>query len=109
LTIEIGNNKVCHQIREKIKMAHRRKLKLSEEEKKELSELRDQTKQEYVRERCAALLKIAAGRSAHWVALHGLLKRRDPDTVYKWLDIYEAEGLAGLQGHQQGGNQRGYL
>jgi len=90
-------------------MAQRRKLNLSTEQKKELSELRDQTKQEYVRERCAALLKIAEGQSAHWVALHGLLKPRDPDTVYNWLDIYEAEGLAGLQAHQQGGNQRGYL
>ncbi len=90
-------------------MAQRRKLNLNTEQKKELSELRDQTKQEYVRERCAALLKIAEGQSAHWVALHGLLKSRDPDTVYNWLDIYEAEGLAGLQAHQQGGNQRGYL
>jgi hypothetical protein len=90
-------------------MAQRRKLKLSPEQKKELSELRDQTKQEYVRERCAALLKIGEGQSAHWVALHGLLKPRDPDTVYNWVDIYEAEGVAGLQAHQQGGNRRGYL
>ena len=90
-------------------MAQRRKLNLSQEEEKELKELRDQTKEEYVRERCAALLKIAWGRSGHWVALHGLLKPRDPDTIYNWLDIYEAEGVVGLQGHQQGGNQREYL
>lgn len=90
-------------------MAQRRKLSLSQEGEKELRELRDQTKKEYVRERCAALLKIAGGRSAHWVALHGLLKARDPDTVYNWLDIYEAEGLVGLQRHQQGGQQREYL
>jgi len=62
-----------------------------------------------VRERCAALLKIAAGQTAHWVAQAGLLKQRDPDTVYNWLNIYEAEGIAGLQTHQQGGNRRGYL
>jgi transposase len=43
------------------------------------------------------------------VALSGLLKARDPDTVYNWLDIYETEGLEGLQGHQQGGSRRGYL
>lgn len=90
-------------------MAQRRTLNLSQEQEKELSQLRDQTKQEYVRERCAALLKIAGGQSPHWVALHGLLKPRDPDTVYNWLDIYEAEGLAGLQEHQQGGHHRGYL
>jgi hypothetical protein len=90
-------------------MAQRRTLNLSKAQEKELSQLRDQTKQEYVRERCAALLKIAGGQSPHWVALHGLLKPRDPDTVYNWLDIYEAEGLAGLQGHPQGGHHRGYL
>jgi transposase len=90
-------------------MAQRRTLNLSEEQEKELSQLRDQTNQEYVRERCAALLKIAAGRSARWVALHGLLRARDPDTVYHWLNIYEAEGIGGLQAHQQGGNQREYL
>ena len=90
-------------------MAQRRKLTLSPAREKELKELRDQTKEEYVRERCAALLKIAGGQSAHRIALHGLLKPRDPDTVYHWLDIYEAEGLAGLQGHQQGGKHREYL
>lgn len=90
-------------------MAQRRTLQLTNEQEQELVQLRDQTKHEYVRERCAALLKIAAGQSAHWVAQHGLLKPRDPDTVYNWLNIYEAEGIAGLQAHQQGGNRRGYL
>jgi len=90
-------------------MAQQRELRLTTKAREELEQLRNETKYEYVRERCAALLKIAEGQSAHWVALHGLLKARDPDTVYNWLDIYEAEGLAGLQAHQQGGNQRGYL
>lgn len=90
-------------------MAQRRTLLLTNEQKQELVQLRDQTKREYVRERCAALLKIAAGQTAHWVAQAGLLKPRDPDTVYNWLNIYEAEGIAGLQTHQQGGNRRGYL
>lgn len=90
-------------------MARHRTLTLSKEQETELTELRNQTKEEYVRERCAALLKIGEGQSAHWVALNGLLKVREPDTVYNWLDIYEAEGIAGLQAHQQGGNHRGYL
>ena len=90
-------------------MARHRTLSLSQDQETELTELRNQTQQEYVRERCAALLKIAGGQAAHWVALNGLLKVRQPDTVYNWLDIYEAEGIAGLQVHQQGGNQRGYL
>jgi hypothetical protein len=54
-------------------------------------------------------LKIAEGQSAHWVAQHRLLKPRDPDTVYNWLNIYEAEGIAGLQTHQQSSNRREYL
>lgn len=90
-------------------MARRRELTLTSEQKQELTALRDQTKYEYVRERCAALLKIAGGQSAHWVALQGLLKPRDPDTVYHWLTIYEAEGVAGLQGHRQGGPHRSCL
>jgi hypothetical protein len=88
-------------------MARLRTLRLTEAQKQGLTRLRDQTKDEYVRERCAALLKIAAGQSPHGVAQYGLLRPRDPDTVYGWLDIYEAEGLAGLQGHQHGGPRRG--
>jgi hypothetical protein len=87
-------------------MARRRMLKLSEEQQQALSELRDRTKEEAVRERCAALLKIANGVSAHQVAQQGLLRPRDPDTVYGWLDIYAAEGMAGLQAHRQGGKRR---
>ena len=87
-------------------MARHRTLKLKTEQEQELTQLRDQTEHEYIRERCAALLKIAGGQSPHWVALHGLLKPRDPDTIYSWLNIYEAEGLAGLQGHRQGGDRR---
>jgi transposase len=39
---------------------------------------------------------VADGRSGHWVALNGLLKRRQPDTIYEWLDRYETEGVEGL-------------
>lgn len=59
-------------------------------------ELRDRAEKAYLRERAAALLKIAAGQSAHAVAQEGLLRPRQPDTVYEWLDRYEAEGVAGL-------------
>lgn len=88
-------------------MAQLRTLVLDADQRAELVELRDTTKQEYVRERCAALLKIAEGTTAHWVARHGLLRPRDPDTVYAWLDIYAVEGCAGLAGHRQGGTRRG--
>ncbi len=90
-------------------MTQRRKLELSAQMRQELVELRAQTKQEYVRERCAALLKIADGASAHQVAKEGLLRPRDPDTVYGWMDMLEKEGISGLQRHKQGGKRRGYL
>ena len=75
-------------------MATIRKLTLSPAQQQELTDLRDRTKHDYIRERCAALLKVARGRSAHWVAHHGQLRPRDPDTVYKWLHLYEAHGLS---------------
>ncbi len=62
----------------------------------ELIELRDHAVKPYLRERAAALIKIAEGASAHWVARHGLLKERDPDSLYSWLNRYQAQGIDGL-------------
>ena len=90
-------------------MPQRRTLKLSQEEEAKLQEQRDHNPRPYMRERCAALLKIARGKSAHWVSQHGLLQKRNPDTVYNWLNIYETEGLAGLIARQHGGYRRGSL
>ncbi len=87
-------------------MAKYRTVALTDEERQELIEYRDHDPRPYVRERCAAILKVADGRTAHWVAKHGLLKERDPDTVYNWLNIYEAEGVAGLIARQHGGARR---
>ena len=50
----------------------------------------------YLRERTAAILKIAAGCSGRHVAQHGLLTRRRTDTVYEWVRRYQTDGLAGL-------------
>ncbi len=70
-------------------MPIRRTLILSPEEQRDLEHIRDHDRRAYLRERAAALLKIAQGRSAHWVACFGLLKPRQPDTVYGWLNEYE--------------------
>ena len=83
-----------------------RSLRLKSIEEQELIAHRDHDPRPYVRERCSAILKIAEGHSAHWVAQNGLLKARNPDTVYGWLNAYEAEKLAGLEQHQQGGPRR---
>ena len=81
----------------------RRSLTLTEERRQDLLRLRDHDSRPYVRERGAAILKIAAGQSPHRVATSGLLRPRDPDTVYAWLDRYRAEGVAGLIAHPRGG------
>ena len=73
-----------------------RTLTLSPEHYQELVTCRDHDKRSYMRERAAALLKIAEGMKPAHVADHGLLRRRDPDTVYAWLDRYQQEGLPGL-------------
>jgi Winged helix-turn helix len=90
-------------------MYQRRTLTLADEERVALLYHRDHDPKPYVRERCAALLKIADGHSLYAVAHAGLLRNRDPDTVYTWLDHYQDEGLPGLFAHRHGGNRRGCL
>jgi len=89
-------------------MPQRRTLPLTEAQRLELLHARDHDPRPYVRERCAALLKIAEGFAPHAVARHGLLRVRDPDTVYAWLDRYQADGLPGILAHQQGGSHRSW-
>lgn len=84
--------------------AYLRTLKIkSQRARKRLRWHRDHDPKPYVRERCAAILKIADGLSPHAIARTGLLKPRDPDTVYAWLDAYEANGFDGLVQRPQGG------
>ena len=83
----------------------RRTLILTEDQRRELLQLRDHDARPYVRERGAALLKVADGQSPHRVATQGLLKPRDPDTLYSWLDRYQTSGTAGLIAHPQGGSR----
>jgi hypothetical protein len=54
-------------------------------------------------------MKIADGMSPHAVAQGGLLRKRDPDTVYGWLNAYEAAEVAGVIEHQHGGARRGHF
>lgn len=77
-------------------MAEPLTLELTSEQQRELEYIRDHHEKAYIRERSAAILKIADGMSGRQVALHGLLRRRDPDSVYSWFHSYQAEGIAGL-------------
>ena len=81
-------------------------LVLGEIQRQELVRCRDHDPRPDVRERCAALLKVADGQAAHHVARAGLLRPRDPDTVYGWLNAYAADGLAGLRARRHGGPRR---
>jgi hypothetical protein len=87
-------------------MALRRTLELTDSQRQDLLQYRDHDPRPYVRERCAALLKIADGLSPHAVARHGLLKPRDPDTVYDWLNWYAQLGVRSVWWFQHGGKHR---
>jgi hypothetical protein len=84
----------------------RRTLSLTDARRAELARARDRDPRPYLRERAAALLKIADGQAPYAVARAGLPKPRQPDTVYRWLDAYGARGLAGLV--QQPRGHRGF-
>jgi hypothetical protein len=73
-----------------------RTLHLSGQQRQQLLHVRDHHPKPYVRERAAALLKIAGGLCVRHVAGHGLLRPRAEETVADWLNRYQAEGLAGL-------------
>jgi transposase len=73
------------------------RLALSPDQRHDLERLRATAAQPHLRERAAALLKIADGQSAAAVARAGLLRPRQPDTIYRWLRRFRAEGVAGLK------------
>jgi transposase len=77
-------------------MGKRREVNLSQEQVSELEDLRDHHPYAYVRERAAAILKVAEGTSVRQVALEGLLKRRRAETVGEWVTRYLKDGEAGL-------------
>ena len=74
-----------------------RAFDLTTTERAELTRLRDSAPQAYLRERAAALLKIADGMPAARVARQGLLRPRKPDTIYTWIDRFIDAGIAGLR------------
>lgn len=74
-------------------------LELSEAQRAELQHMRDHAAKPYLRERAAALLKVASGQTITQVAAAGLLKRRKHETVRDWLTRYQHQGLEGLGIH----------
>ena len=75
----------------------RRVLTLTPEQRSELEHLRDHANKPYLRERAAALLKVADGQLASAVARNGLLRRRNPKTIWEWLNRYQSCNLSPAQ------------
>jgi hypothetical protein len=76
-------------------MPKRITVSLSETQRQELVKTRDQHPKAFLRERAAAVLKVADGALLSEVAEHGLLKRHEPETVHLWIDRYLQAGIAG--------------
>lgn len=72
-------------------------LDLSPDERICLEQLRDHHPRPHMREKAAALLKVAGGRPGRRVARDGLLQPRKPETLYRWVHLYRTEGIAGLR------------
>ncbi len=72
-------------------------LVLSDNQRRELESARRTHPKAYVREKAAALLKVADGQAIRQVALSGLLRSRHPETVRDWISDYQRQGLVGLQ------------
>jgi len=87
-------------------MTQKQTLKLTEGQKKELNKIRHHDPRPWARERGAAILKIATGKSPDWVAQKGLLKERDAGTVYFWLKLSREGGAKMLLTRQPGGVRR---
>ncbi len=75
----------------------RRKVVLTAEQRAALEEVRDHAAKPYLRERAAAVLKVAQGQALETVARAGLLRRWDRHALSSWLTRFEAAGVAGLQ------------
>lgn len=72
-------------------------LELTTDQHLELIQMRDHAPEPYLRERCAALLMIAAGDYPAHVARARLYRVRKEETIADWLRRYQHEGLPGLR------------
>ena len=73
------------------------RIQLSEKQRQELRHIRGHHAKAFLRERAAAVLKVADGELVQHVAERGLLKRHEPETVKGWIEQYLSAGLAGWQ------------
>ena len=75
-------------------MPKRIRVELNAAQVQELEAMRHQSEKPYLRERAAAVLKVAAGQTLSEVAETGLLIRHEPETVHAWIKAYLKDGLS---------------
>lgn len=87
-------------------MSRQAPLELDAAQRVALSQHRDHDPAPQNRERCAAVLRVAAGQAPLAVARQGLLKPRAANTLYAWIRCYRQGGLDALLRYQHGGLRR---
>jgi transposase len=78
-------------------MCRRRPFVLTDRQRRTLTRVRDRHPRPHLREKAAALLKVADGWAIQDVAAYGLLKARSRNTVAAWVRRYQQRGLGGLK------------
>ena len=76
---------------------YQRRVTLDAARKAALVKMRDTGAKPFLRERAAAILKVAEGLPAKVVARERLLRTRRPETVCEWLDRFQEGGIAALE------------
>ena len=71
-------------------------LSLTAEQRRDLEHARAHNPKPHIREKAAALLKVADGASARQVAAVGLLTERRHETISRLVERFLSGGLAGL-------------
>ena len=100
-SVSVGFASRCSRIECTVPMSQPLQVNLSEEQREELIDVRDHHDKPYMREKAAAVLKVAGspeeeGQSARQVALSGLLRERSPKAVRDWVHTYKKEGIDGF-------------
>lgn len=71
-------------------------LELEGSQRETLLAMRDHHPKAYLREKAAAILKVAEGQTIQAVAAEGLLRTREWETVAGWVKGYVSGGLGQL-------------
>ena len=71
-------------------------LDLNEADRERLEFVRNRDPLPYVRERAAAICKFLDGVPVREIAEEGLLRRRAPRTIRRWIKNFRADREAGL-------------